>query len=42
MKGNFTRFNNMLLEKESNQIEKFFVENEAKNYGFLIFFQNAL
>ena len=42
MKGNFTRINNMLLKKESDQIEKFFVKNEAKNYGFLIFFQNAL
>ena len=42
MKGNFIRINNMLLEKGSDQIEKFFVLNEAKNYKFLIFFQNAL
>ena len=37
MKGNFIRIYNMLLEKESDQIEKFFVQNEAKNL-----FQNAL
>ena len=43
MKGNFTRINNKLLKKESDQIEKFFVKNGAKNCGFLIFFfQNAL
>ena len=42
MKGNFIRINNMLLEKESNQIEKIFVQNEAKNYKFWTFFQNAL
>ena len=42
MKGNFIRINNMLLKKESDQIEKFFVQNEAKNDKFLTFFQNAL
>ena len=42
MKGNFIRINNMLLEKESDQIEKFFVQNKAKNHNFLTFFQNAL
>ena len=42
MKGNLIRINNMLLEKESDQIEKFYVQNEAKNYKFLTFFQNAL
>ena len=31
IKGNFIRINNMLLEKESDQIEKFFVQNEAKH-----------
>ena len=41
MKGNFIGINNMLLKK-SDQIEKFFVQNEAKNYKFLTFFQNAL
>ena len=42
MKGNFIRINKMLLEKESDQIEKFYVQNEAKNYKFVTFFQNAL
>ena len=37
MKGNFIRINNMLLEKESDQIEKFFAQNEAKNYRHLTF-----
>ena len=39
MKGNFIRINNMLLKKESDQNEKFFVQNEAQNYKFLIFFK---
>ena len=39
MKGNFTRIDNILLEKESDQIEKFFVKNEAKNHKFLTFFK---
>ena len=42
MKGNFIRINNMLLKKESEQTENFFVKNEAKNDKFLTFFQNAL
>jgi len=42
MKGNFIRVNNMLLKKEPDQIEKFFVQNEAKNHKSLTFFQNAL
>ena len=39
MKGNFIRTNNMLLKKESDQTEFFFVKNEAKNYIFLTFFK---
>ena len=39
MKGNFTRINNMLLKKVSDQIEKFFMKNEAKNNKFLTFFK---
>ena len=42
MKRNFIRINNMLLVKESDQIEECFVQNEAKNYKFLTFFLNAL
>ena len=42
MKGNFIRIINMLLKKQSDQNEKFFVQNEAQNYRFLTFFQNAL
>ena len=38
MKGNFIRINDMLLKKESDQIEKFLVKNETKKYGVLIFF----
>ena len=42
MKGNFIRIDNMLIKKESDQIEEFFVQNKAKNHKFLTFFQNAL
>ena len=34
MKRNFIRINNMLLKKMSDQIEKFFVQNKAKNDYF--------
>ena len=39
MKGNFTRINNMLLKKESDQNEKFFVQNEAWIINFWLFFK---
>ena len=39
MQGNFIRINNMLFKKESDQIEKFFMKNEAKNLDFCLFFK---
>jgi len=41
MKGNFIRINIMLSKSRSNQLEKYSMQNEAKNLEFFIFFSKS-
>ena len=41
MKGNFIRTNILPSKNESEQPEKFLVQNQAKNCKFLVFFSKS-